>query len=218
MKKTFLCAVLATMMMTGCGTGNSTIDQMGSAVLNDIVAKGSNSATSSSTTTTTVGNILQSVLGTSTMTQQNLIGTWTYSQPGCAFTSEKLLAQAGGEVVAGQIKSKLLPVYQKVGIKSGNTTVTFKSDNTFTAQIAGKSWSGTYTFDQSTGKVTMTGLLLNVNCYVKRNSDGIGLLFEAKKLLTLLQTMSALSGNSSLQTIGDLASNYDGLRLGFDMK
>ena len=103
MKKTFLCAVLATMMMTGCGTGNSTIDQLGSAVLNDIVAKGSNSATSSSTTTTTVGNILQSVLGTSTMTQQNLIGTWTYSQPGCAFTSEKLLAHTRMPMVMKQI-------------------------------------------------------------------------------------------------------------------
>jgi hypothetical protein len=30
--------------------------------------------------------------------------------------------------------------------------------------------------------------------------------------------MSALSGNTSLQTIGDLAGNYDGVRIGFDMK
>ena len=39
----------------------------------------------------------------------------------------------------------------------------------------------------------------------------------ASKLLTLLQTMSAMSGNQTLQTIGTLSKSYDGLRIGFDM-
>jgi hypothetical protein len=30
--------------------------------------------------------------------------------------------------------------------------------------------------------------------------------------------MSALSGNANLETIGELSKNYDGVRLGFDMK
>jgi hypothetical protein len=49
--------------------------------------------------------------------------------------------------------------------------------------------------------------------------NGIGLLFEGKKLLTLIQTMSALGGtqNATLGTISDVASSYDGLRVGFDM-
>jgi hypothetical protein len=66
----------------------------------------------------------------------------------------------------------------------------------------------------------MSGLILNINCYAKRNSTGISLLFEASKLLTLMQTMSAASGNSSstLGTISDVAKNYNGLRVGFDMK
>ena len=65
----------------------------------------------------------------------------------------------------------------------------------------------------------MSGLLLNVNCYAKQNVNGIGLLFEGKKLLTLIQTMSALSGNNNttIKTIGDVASSYNGLRVGFDM-
>jgi hypothetical protein len=143
------------------------------------------------------------------MTQKDLIGTWKYSSPGCAFTSQQLLAQAGGEVVATQIKTKLQPTFNTVGINSSNTYVTFNQDGTFTASIAGKQWSGKYTYDAATSKVTMQGLLLNVNCYAKKNASGIGLLFEASKLLTVLKTMSALSGNTSLQTIGDLAGNYD---------
>ena len=64
----------------------------------------------------------------------------------------------------------------------------------------------------------MQGLLLTINAYVKRNTNGIALLFESSKLLTLLQTISALSGNASMQTVGDISKSYDGLRLGFDFK
>jgi hypothetical protein len=33
----------------------------------------------------------------------------------------------------------------------------------------------------------------------------------------VLQAVSAISGNQTLSTIGDLSKNYDGIRLGFDM-
>jgi hypothetical protein len=216
----------ASLMLMSCGTdslsmlggvlgaqpGNQTSTQNSAtgSILGDIF--------SAATSGQTVGNVLTGVLGLDKMTQKDLIGTWKYSSPGCAFTSQQLLAQAGGEVVATQIKTKLQPTFNTVGINSSNTYVTFNQDGTFTASIAGKQWSGKYTYDAATSKVTMQGLLLNVNCYAKKNASGIGLLFEASKLLTVLKTMSALSGNTSLQTIGDLAGNYDGVRIGFDMK
>jgi uncharacterized lipoprotein NlpE involved in copper resistance len=220
MKKIFISMTAAVMMLCGCGTSGN-MNTLGNAVLTDVLtggqtANGTNAATN---TGAAVGNILQSVLGgNNKVTQQNLIGTWKYSQPGCAFTSDKLLAQAGGEVVASEIKGKLQPAYQKAGIKAANTTVTFNADGTFSAKIAGKSLSGNYTFDESTSKITMQGLLLNINCYAKKNTSGIGILFEGKKLLTLMQTLATLSGNQTAQTIGDLSKNYDGLRIGFDMK
>ncbi len=230
MKKISILAIAAagTMMLTSCGsaalgalgqvvaasagqqtTGTTTQSSTGS-ILGDILGAATNGQT--------IGNVLGSVLGTNTMTQQQLIGTWTYLQPGVAFTSDNLLAQAGGEVAATTIKEKVQPIYQKVGIKSSNTQMQFKEDGTFVAVIAGKQISGNYTFDEKSSQVVLQTLLFNMNCYAKRNSNGIAILFESTKLLTLLQTMSALSGNSSLQTIGDLSKNYDGLRLGFDMK
>lgn len=209
MKKIFISMAVGALLVCGCG-----MNGMGTGMLS-----GGQNANTAANTGATIGNILQSVLGgNSKLTQQQLVGTWTYTRPGCAFTSEKLLAQAGGEVVASEIKTKLQPSYQKVGITSSNTQVTFNQDGTFSAKIAGKNWTGKYTFDAANSKVTMQGLLLNINCYAKRNSDGIGLLFESKKLLTLLQTMSALSGNQTLQDVGELSKNYDGVRLGFDMK
>ena len=167
---------------------------------------------------TGVVNAISSVIGLDKVKAQNLIATWKYSGPGCAFTSENLLAKAGGEVAAVQIEQKLLPYYQQVKISESNTYITFKEDGTFSSKIAGKPISGNSTFDEASQKITLKGLLLSVNCYAKKEANGISILFEAKKLLTVLQTMSAMSGNKDLQTIGDLSKNYDGVRVGFDMK
>ena len=167
---------------------------------------------------TGVVNAISSVIGLDKVKAQNLIATWKYSGPGCAFTSENLLAKAGGEVAAVQIEQKLLPYYQQVKISESNTYITFKEDGTFSSKIAGTPFSGNYTFDEASQKITLKGLLLSVNCYAKKEAKGISILFEAKKLLTVLQTMSAMSGNKDLQTIGDLSKNYDGVRVGFDMK
>ena len=162
-------------------------------------------------------NAVTSVIGLDKVKAQSLIGAWQYKGPGCAFTSENLLAKAGGEVAAVQIEEKLLPYYKQVAISANNTYITFKQDGTFSSKIAGTPFSGNYTFDEASQQIKLKGLLLSINCYAKKEINGISILFEAKKLLTLLQTMSALSGNANLQTIGDLSKNYDGVRVGFDM-
>ena len=42
-------------------------------------------------------------------------------------------------------------------------------------------------------------------------------LMESKKLLATLQAITALSKNKTIQGIGNLSKNYDGVRIGFDM-
>lgn len=165
-----------------------------------------------------VVNAIASVIGLDKVSAANLIGTWQYSGPGCAFTSENLLAKAGGEVAAAQIEQKLLPYYQQVNISASNTVITFTEDGKFSSKIAGTPFSGTYTFDVETQQIKLKGMLLSINCYAKKEINGISILFEANKLLTVLQTMATLSGNANLQSIGELSKNYDGVRVGFDMK
>ena len=166
----------------------------------------------------TIANVFSSVIGMDKLTQRGLIGSWSYSGPGCAFTSENLLAKAGGEVAATKIEQELQPYYDKLGLSSSNTRITFNEDQTFSAVIAGKSLSGKYTFDEASAKITMQTLLFSFNCYAKREYGGISLLFESKKLLTVLQTVALMSGNDTAQKIGELSKNYDGVRLGFDMR
>ena len=174
---------------------------------------------SSSTAGNVINGILNNVIGSSTFKKADLCAsTWKYSKPGCAFTSENLLAKAGGEVAASKIESKLAGYYQKAGFSSSNTYFKFNEDGSFESKIDGKSWKGTYTFDEKTHAIQMKGLLLSISGFATRNTSGISLLFESKKLLTLVQTLTALSGNTTLSTIGNISKNYDGVRVGFDLK
>ncbi len=215
-KLTFAVAGMMTMMLAGCGTMGTTGSSSASNVLGSILSAATNGKT--------ITNAIASVIGLDKMTQESLVGTWKYSEPGAAFTSENLLAKAGGEVAATKIREQLADPYKKAGITSSNTQFVFNSDGTFKATLAGKTINGTYSYNASTSALTLkpSSILLqalgSINGYATRSGlSGVAILFESKKILNILQTVSALSGNTTLSTIGDLSTNYDGVRIGFDM-
>ena len=197
-----------------CATSNA-----GSAVAGILGAVlGGNSNSSSSAGSSIINGILNNVIGSGTFSKQDLCAhTWKYSKPGCAFTSENLLAQAGGEIAANKVEEKLGEYYSKFGFSGSNTYFTFKTDGTFAAKIDGKSWQGNYTFDEKTHAIQMKGLLLSMSGYATKTTNGISLLFDQTKLLNLIKTMGALKGSSTLSAIGTIANNYDGMRVGFEM-
>ena len=175
---------------------------------------------SSSTGSSIISGILNNVIGSATFSQADLCAhTWKYSKPGCAFTSENLLAKAGGEIAASKIEEDLSKYYSKFGFSKSNTYFTFKTDGTFAAKIDGKSWSGTYTFDEKTHAIQLKGLLLSMSGFATRTTNGISLLFEQKKLLTLIKTLSKLNltGSTTMSAVSSIVDNYDGVRIGFEM-
>lgn len=175
---------------------------------------------SSSTGSSIINGILNNVIGSATFLQADLCAhTWKYSKPGCAFTSENLLAKAGGEIAASKIEEDLSKYYSKFGFSKSNTYFTFKTDGTFAAKIDGKSWNGTYTFDEKTHAIQLKGLLLSASGFATRTANGISLLFEQKKLLTLIKTLSKLNltGSTTMSAVSSIVDNYDGVRIGFEM-
>ena len=167
-----------------------------------------------------ISGILNNVIGSATFSQADLCAhTWKYSKPGCAFTSENLLAKAGGEIAASKIEEDLSKYYSKFGFSKSNTSFTFKTDGTFAAKIDGKSWNGTYTFDEKTHAIQLKGLLLSASGFATRTTNGISLLFEQKKLLTLVKTLSKLNltGSTTMSAVSSIVDNYDGVRIGFEM-
>ena len=167
-----------------------------------------------------ISGILNNVIGSATFSQADLCAhTWKYSKPGCAFTSENLLAKAGGEIAASKVEEDLSKYYSKFGFSKSNTYFTFKTDGTFAAKIDGKSWNGTYTFDEKTHAIQLKGLLLSASGFATRTANGISLLFEQKKLLTLIKTLSKLNltGSTTMSAVSSIVDNYDGVRIGFEM-
>lgn len=173
------------------------------------------------TALSSIGNLVNSFLGGTAVSQQNLIGTWTYKGPNVAFESSNFLAKAGGAVAASSIENQLDTQLQKFGLKPGACTFTFNSDNTFSANLNGRTISGTYTYDPSTRKLTMSGGmgLINLTATVGNTLTGISLLFQADKLLGLLTSAGSLLGNvsSGLSTISGLLNNYNGMQIGLEL-
>ena len=203
-------------MLNGLGMGTGTGDESGNGTLGGILGSvlggvlgnmGSN----------TVDGLLGLVIGSVTVSENELYGGWYYSEPGCAFTSENLLAKAGGAVAAETCKEKLLPVYNTLGISAQNTQFQFTQDHQFQAYIKGIPVSGTYTYDPSTSTIKLKTMLFSCNMYVTRTTHGLAYTFESKNLLKVLQAIAAVSGNTTLQTVSDLSKQFDGVRLGFDM-
>lgn len=183
-------------------------------------SKKKTTTSSSSTGSSIISGILNKVIGSATFSQADLCAhTWKYSKPGCAFTSENLLAKAGGEIAASKIEENLSTYYDKFGFSKSNTYFTFKTDGTFAAKIDGKAWNGTYTFDEKTHAIQLKGLLLSASGFATRTTNGISLLFEQKKLLTLVKTLSKLNltGSTTMSAVSSIVDNYDGVRMGFEM-
>ena len=183
-------------------------------------SKKKTTTSSSSTGSSILSGILNNVIGSATFSQADLCAhTWKYSKPGCAFTSENLLAKAGGEIAASKIEEDLSKYYSKFGFSKSNTYFTFKTDGSFAAKIDGKAWNGTYTFDEKTHAIQLKGLLLSASGFATRTTNGISLLFEQKKLLTLVKTLSKLNltGSTTMSAVSIIVDNYDGVRMGFEM-
>lgn len=238
-KKVIYSTIIATsLFLSGCGTtGNGLLGNvlgggtMGttngtSSVLGSVLGGSSSTSTGggllggvlgSVINSNTASGLLDMVIGHVKLSQTELVGTWVYSEPGCAFTSENLLAKAGGSVAATQVKQKLLTAYNSLGISSQNTGFAFDQQGNFEGYIKGLPLKGTYTLDTSNGKLNLKTALFTVPAFVTRTTNGLSITMESKKLLSTLKTLMALTGNSTLTTIGNLGDNFDGVRLGFDV-
>lgn len=219
-----LATLASALLLASCGTTSSSslLSGVGQTLLQNAVSGGSSSSTSDvvSTGSSLLSNLLSGVLGSSSsLSQDDIVGTWNYTSADCVFESENLLAKAGGAVAATKIESEINSQLSKVGIKKGSCSFTFNSDNTYSAKIGGKTISGNYTLDSKNKKIKMTYLagLGSMSPRISKSGNQISLLIESDKLLTVLQGVSAISGSSTISTVSSLLSNYDGLYIGMQL-
>ena len=212
----------ASMMSCGFGpqgttTGNTNSNnnaalETGMGVLGALLTGGN------STDATT--SLLTGVIGALTNNAQSgsIVGTWVYAEPSVEFTSQNLLAQAGGMVAANQIVNKLNPYYEKVGIKPGSFTMTFNQDNTCVVTIAGKTQQANYTYDPNAHTLRITGQVVGLSfgtAYATVSSTQMSLTLDSSKLLDVAKNVASRSQNSTVNTISSIADTFNGMKTGF---
>ena len=171
-----------------------------------------------------VKDAVTAVTGGKKLTVENLAGTWTYVNPGIQLEGDNALKNVAASVAASEMEKKLKEYCAKVGIVEGAFNYTFNSDSTFTNVLKGKTLKGTYSFnpDEKTmelhyGKIGKSKLT-TMTAHVVLSNDELSLLFDADKLLDFLTKLSAVSKNTTLQALNKLASQYDGMMLGLELK
>ncbi len=165
-------------------------------------------------------SFVKSLAGTS-LSPKNLAGDWKYTAPAVQFESENVLASAGGLLAAQTVASKLEGVFVKLGIKSGSMNYVFAEDGSFTGTMGGRAFKGRYEIDDKAKTVKLTYLsslnlpLLTFKVDMKLSAEGMNMLFDADNLLKLFKVVVRVTGNSTLNTLGNLADSYDGMKVGF---
>ena len=163
-----------------------------------------------------VKDAVTTVTGGKKLTVEKLAGTWTYVNPA--------IQLEGASVASSEMEKKLKDYCAKIGIIEGAFNYTFNTDSTFTSVLKGCTLKGTYSFnaDDKTmelhyGKIGKSKLT-TMTAYVVVTNDQLSLLFNADKLLDFLTKLSAVSKNTTLQALKKLASQYDGMMMGFELK
>jgi hypothetical protein len=206
MRTIFKSIIIASIL---CIAGNTTSAQ----TLKDILDKAANNST--------VTEIVEKVTGVN-ISKGDIKGTWNYTGSAVKLESENILKSAAAGAAATQIEKKLDEYLAKAGLKTGTFSFTFNEDNTFATTVKGKSFNGTYTLSEDGKTIELKyGKTLGstgITAAAQINASTFELLFKADKLLDLIGKLTANTNNTTLKTIGTLAGQYDGLKIGLELQ
>lgn len=169
----------------------------------------------------TLTDMIQGVLATSNITVADMAGEWISSGSAVCFQSENLLNKAGGAVAATEIEKKINPYFDKYGLDGAVFTI--QTDGSFTLKMKKISLSGTIAknSDNKTFDFSFTALggikLATIPAYVQKTSKSMDIMFDADKLITLLNVIAKISGSKLASTAVNLLNSYDGLCVGFKL-
>ena len=171
----------------------------------------------------TIRDIAGSVVEQLDVLPKNIEGTWEYAGTAVKFTGDNILTTAASQIASGQIETRLDEYLQIVGIREGAFSYTFNADSTFTTSFNKMDFPGRYTFSEEANTIELDygkneklrGITLKTQVSVSLTS--MELLFNADKILDFINKISSSAGNSKLSMLNALTSQYDGLKIGFEL-
>lgn len=200
---------------------STTSSAAGSLLGGIISAIGGGTSSSESSTSSAAGNIISSlttIFNSSKVASKNqLVGTWTYTEPAVVFSSSNVLKNIGGKVASQTIENKLQSQFEKVGIKKGTMKMTFDNDGNFTQTVGSKTMTGTYKVSGKSVTLTYQGGVQQFVGTTQLDGSDLLIVMDASKLLKYANTLGSLTGNSALKTAGSLLSSMDGMEVGLKL-
>lgn len=176
----------------------------------------------SSDTKSTVGSIVEGLLTSSKLEVKDLAGTWTSNDPAVCFQGDNFLKKAGGAVASATVEKELAKYYSKYGLNGAELAI----DNQGEFQLKFKKLTlkgtvekyegqdGVFLFKfQAFGKINLG----EMKTYVQKTSNSMDVMFDATKLMAIINAVAKYSGISIAKTLSSLLSSYDGLCVGFAM-
>lgn len=167
-----------------------------------------------------LSGVAKAVVGDKATTAASLVGTWDYVGPDCQLKGGDVLTNIGGGAAGEEVEEKVEAIYNKAGLNT--IQFTFNEDNTCSYTVKGKKVEGTYEFDAEAKTVTIKAgkLGVKVTAHIVTLGNNMSFVFDADKILSVVKTITGVASkiNSSAATINALASKFDGMMIGFELK
>ena len=213
MKKLFALAFMALIV-------NSANAQLGG-LLKNMATSAASSAATTVTGSSVVGDVVANLLGTATVNENTLVGTWIYSQPAVVFESEDVLKNIATTAMSAKVEKTLQNQLTKFGFTPGKISITFNKDKTGSLTYNANSpksipfmWSvNGHNLSLKLGGQLISQLSKEFVLNVKITGNTLQVASDASKLIELVQQIVG-SSNSTLSVVSSMLKNIDGLYLG----
>ena len=149
--------------------------------------------------------------------EDNIIGTWSYSEPAIVLSSDNFLSRAAYKIVSNKVESKLQSYLTKYGITPGSFSMTFNEDGTCSETLKGKTIKGTWKIVDSKLQLTIGGVKA-ISITTQIDGKDMQLVTDATKLLNMFKSFGANSSNSTIKTVASLLKGAKGMQAGITLK
>ena len=149
--------------------------------------------------------------------ENNIVGTWAYSEPAIVLNSGNFLTNTAYKVAANKVEKKLQTYLSQYGITPGTFSITFNADGTCVKTLKGKSAKGTWKIQDQKLLLTI-GKIKTVKITTQISGNEMQLVTDATKLLQMFQSFGANSSNSNIKTVASLLKGVKEMQAGITMK
>ena len=212
MKKNVLKATALVLALLSSSSASAQIDLNN--VLGGVIEATSNN---NSSTGDLISNLTTVFSKNKQAKSENIIGTWSYTEPAIVFMSDNILTKSAAKIAANKLEKKLQSYLTQYGIKPGSFVMTFNEDGTFTESLNGKKMSGKWKVVDSKLQLTVTGIK-TISITTQIDGKDMQFVTDATKLLNLFKTLGAKSTNSNIKTITSLMKSVNGMQAGITLR